>query len=68
MPLSATAPLQPPEAAHAVALVELQVKLEIAPLVTVVGAADSVSVGAGLVTTTAADCEAEPPAPVHVSV
>ncbi len=68
VPLSATAPLQPPEAVQAVALVELQVKLELAPLVTVVGEADSVSAGAGLVTTTAADCEAEPPTPVHVSV
>ncbi len=68
VPLSATAPLQPPEAVHAVALVELQVKLEIAPLVTVVGIAASVTVGAGVVTTTSADCEAEPPAPVHVSV
>ena len=68
VPLSATAPLQPPEAIHAVALLELQVKSEVLPLVTVVGEADSVSVGAGLVTTTSADCEAEPPAPVHVSV
>ncbi len=68
VPLNATAPLQPPEAVHAVALVEPQVKLEAAPLVMVVGEAASVTVGAGSVTTTSADCEAEPPAPVQVSV
>ncbi len=68
MPLVATAPLQPPEAVHPpVALAEFQVKLELAPLATVVGVAASVTVGAGSVTTTWADCEAEPPAPVHVS-
>ena len=68
VPLVATAPLQAPEAVHAVASVELQVKLELAPLVTVVGAAVNVTVGAGSVTTTSADCEAEPPVPVQVRI
>lgn len=68
VPLVATAPLQPPEAVHAVASLELQVKLELAPLATVVGAPVNVTAGAGLVTTTSADCEAEPPVPVQVRV
>ena len=68
VPLVATAPLQPPEAVHAVASLELQVKLELAPLITVVGAAVNVTAGAGSVTTTSADCEAEPPVPVQVRV
>jgi hypothetical protein len=68
VPLVATAPLQAPEAVHAVASVELQVKVELAPLATVVGAAVNVTVGAGPVTTTSADCEAEPPVPVQVRV
>lgn len=69
VPLVATAPLQPPEAVHAVASVDLQVKVALAPLLTVVGSADSDTVGAGSVTTTLADCEAAaPPAPVQVSV
>lgn len=68
VPLNATSPLQPPEAIHLVALVEFQVKLELAPLLTVVGVADSVTVGAGSVTRTSADCEAEPPVPVQLSI
>ncbi len=68
VPLNATAPLQPPEATHSVALAELQVKSEMVPLATVVGEAASVTVGAGSVTTTSVDCEAEPPVPVQVSV
>jgi len=68
VPLVATTPLQPPEAVQPVALMALQVKLELSPLVTVVGAAVNVTVGAGRVTTTSADCEAEPPVPVQVRV
>lgn len=68
VPLVATVPLQPPEAAHCVAFCELQVKEDIPPLLTVVGEADRVTVGAGEVTMTSADCEADPPGPVQVSV
>lgn len=68
VPLVATAPLQPPEAVHAVASVEFHVNSELAPVVTVEGAAVNVTVGAGAVTTTWADCEAAPPDPVQVRV
>jgi hypothetical protein len=61
-------PLQPPEAVHEVALVEDHVKVELAPLVTVLGLAVSVTAGAGVVTVTAADCAALPPLPVQLSV
>ncbi len=46
VPLAATAPDHPPEAVHAVALLELQVNVEDSPLLTVAGAALSVAVGA----------------------
>jgi hypothetical protein len=67
VPLIATAPLQPPEAVHAVAFAEVQVNVDIPPLATVVGEAASVTVGAGETTTTSADCEAWPPGPVQVN-
>ncbi len=50
------------------ALVEFQVRVELAPLVRLVGLALSEMVGVGGVTVTVADCEAEPPVPVQVSV
>ncbi|HWR49109.1 MAG TPA: hypothetical protein VN327_16090 [Pseudonocardiaceae bacterium] len=68
VPLVATAPCQPPEAVQAVALVEVQCRLEVAPAATVVGEADMMIVGTGVVTTTSADREVEPPFPVQVSV
>lgn len=61
--LAASAPLQPPDAVQVVALVELQVRVEVPPLATVVGLAVSVAVGTTLtVTETVA---LEPPAPVQ---
>jgi hypothetical protein len=54
-PTLALLPLQAPEAVQAVALVEDQLKVEPLPLATVLGAADSVTVGAGAVTETVAD-------------
>jgi hypothetical protein len=42
--------------------------VDISPFVTVVGAALSVTVGASDSTTTSADCEADPPGPVHFNV
>jgi hypothetical protein len=38
------------------------------PLATVVGDADSATVGTGEITTMSADCEVEPPGPVQVRV
>ena len=67
-PLAASAPLQLPEAVQEVALLEDQVKVEAAPLATVAGLAVSVTVGAGVVTVTVADCAAVPPLPVQVRV
>lgn len=66
-PLVASEPLQPPEAVHEVALVEDQVKVEVAPLLTVLGLAVRVTVGAGFVTVTVADWEALPPLPAQVT-
>ena len=63
-------PLQPPDAVHEVAFVEVHVNVLLAPLLTVVGDADRLTVGAGvgLVTVTdAVDC-AVPPAPVQLNV
>ena len=50
------------------ALVEVQLKVELAPLEMLVGLAFSDTLGAGGETVTVADCEADPPAPVQVSV
>jgi hypothetical protein len=49
-------------------LAELQRRLDVPPAATVVGDADMMIVGTGEVTTTSADCEADPPFPVQVSV
>jgi hypothetical protein len=68
VPLVSTGPFQPPLAVHAVAAVAFQVSVDSPRLLTVVGEAVSVTVGAGCVTTTSADCEDEPPVPLHVSV
>jgi hypothetical protein len=68
VPLVASDPLQPPVAEHEVALVDDQVRVEAAPLATVVGLADSVTVGAGAFTVMVADCDALPPMPEQVKV
>ena len=65
-PLMGSLPLQPPEAEQDVAWVEVQVNVELAPLLTVLGFADRVTAGAGVVTDTVADCVALPPVPVQV--
>jgi hypothetical protein len=51
-----------------VALVADQVSMELLPLATVLGAADKVTVGAGVVTETVADWVALPPLPVQLRV
>ena len=62
-------PDQLPEAVQELALVELQVSSEAPSEATLVGLAVSVTVGAGTVTVTVADCGAlVPPDPVQASV
>ena len=71
LPAVALLPLQPPEAVHDVAFVEFHVRLLVPPLLTVVGAADKVTAGAGVVaavTATVLLAWAVPPAPVQLSV
>jgi hypothetical protein len=68
VPLVATDPLQPPLAVQAVALFAVQVRVEDPMLSIVVGEAARVIEGAGLVTTTSADCAADPPVPVQLNV
>ena len=67
-PLRPTAPDHAPEAVHEVALVADQVSVELLPLAIVLGLAARLTVGAGWVTDTVADCAALPPVPVQVSV
>jgi hypothetical protein len=68
-PLIALLPDQPPEAVHAVALLEAQVRVEPLPLVTVLGLALMLTVTVGFaLTDTVADCAALPPVPVQLSV
>jgi hypothetical protein len=66
VPLSDWAPDQAPEATHEVAFVDDHVSIALLPLVTALGPALSVTVGAGGLTETVADCAALPPVPVHV--
>jgi hypothetical protein len=61
-------PLQPPEALQEVAFVDDQLNIEALPLAIVLGLAAKLTVGAGEVTETVADCVALPPVPVQVSV
>jgi hypothetical protein len=53
VPLVARGPLQPPDAAHEVALVELHVSADVPPLATAVGLAVRVAVGTGAIVTVA---------------
>jgi hypothetical protein len=68
-PLIALLPDQPPEAVHAVAFLEAQVRVELLPLATVLGLALMLTVTVGFaLTDTVADCAALPPGPVQLSV
>ena len=60
------APDHAPDATQDVALVADQVNMELLPLATVLGPADRVTVGAGVVTETVADWVALPPLPVQL--
>jgi hypothetical protein len=60
-------PDHPPEAVQAVAFVEVQERVEAAPLFTVLGLAEKLTVGAGVLAETVVDWVALPPGPVQVS-
>ena len=68
LPLTALVPDQAPEAVQVVALLEFQVSVEALPLTTELGLAVRVTVGAGELTETVADCDALPPGPEQLSV
>lgn len=68
LPLVASAPVQPPEAAQDVAFVEDHVRVDVAPLWSVVGVAVNETAGVGCVTEIVADWVALPPPPAQVSV
>jgi hypothetical protein len=65
-PFAGWLPDQAPEAVQEVALVDDQLNVEALPLATVLGLAVKLTVGAGEVTETVADCVALPPLPVQV--
>ena len=67
-PLSALVPGQVLEPEHEVAFFADQVSVVEAPELTVLGSAVSVTEGAKAETVTMADCVAEPPVPVQVTV
>jgi hypothetical protein len=67
LPLVAVFDVQPPVAAHEVALVELQVNVDEPPLAMLAGLALTVTVGC-VTTVTVAEALAEPPVPVQVMV
>ena len=67
-PVTASVPDQACEATQAVALVDAHDSTAALPLVTVLGLALKVTVGAGELTVTVADCAAVPPVPVQLKV
>jgi len=67
-PLTGLLPDHAPEAVQAVAFVADQVRVELLPLITELGLALRLIVGAGDFTDTVADCAALPPAPEQVKV
>jgi hypothetical protein len=67
-PVMASVPDQACEATQAVALVDDHDSVEALPIVTVLGLALKVTVGAGEFTVTVADCAAVPPVPVQLNV
>ncbi len=68
MPLVGSAPVQLPDAVHALVFVDVQLNIEVPPLVTVVGDAVRLTVGTGCVTVKLALAVLlVPPVPVQVS-
>lgn len=68
VPASGLLPLQPPEAVQVLALPAVQLRVELAPVATLVGFAVNVSVGGGGVTVTVVVWLAVTPAPVQFKV
>jgi hypothetical protein len=68
VPLSGSLPPQAPEAVQAVALVEDQFNAVLPPLATLLEPTLRDTLGGADDTVTVADCDAEPPGPVQVSV
>jgi hypothetical protein len=66
-PLVAFVPLQPPEAVHEVALVELHVSVEAPPLAIDVGLAARLTVAAPAIVTVAVAIVLAPPAPLQIN-
>lgn len=67
-PVADMAPDHAPDAVQDVALLTDQLIMALLPLVTVLGLAVKLTVGAAVVTETVADCVALPPLPVQLSV
>lgn len=67
VPLRALVPDQAPEAVQAVALVDAQVRVALAPLLMALGPTLKLTVGSADLTETVVDCEAVPPGPVQVN-
>ena len=67
-PLIALVPDQAPDAVQDVAFAADQVRVDALPLITELGFALKLTVGAGAFTDTVADCAALPPVPVQVRV
>jgi hypothetical protein len=67
-PFGPSVPLHPPDAEQELALLDDHVRIEAAPLATVVGFARNDRLGAAAATVTVTVCEAEPPLPVQDSV
>jgi hypothetical protein len=65
-PLTGSVPAQPPDATQLFALVDDHVKVDVDPLLSVVGVAARVTEGAGAVTDTVMPWVATPPGPEHV--
>jgi hypothetical protein len=68
VPCTASAPDQAPEAVQAVALLAVQFRVALLPLVMEFGPTLKVTVGAGEAMVTVADCAALPPRPAQVRV
>ena len=67
-PLNGLRAAQAPQASHAVALTADHLSIELVPLASVLGLALRLTVGAGGLTETVADCAAVPIAPAQVNV
>jgi hypothetical protein len=66
VPLAATVPLQPPDAIHESALVDVHVKVEAPPEATAVGVAVSATIGSWFTVTGAVAAALLPPGPMQV--